>query len=365
MHRKHVISRILGWAFVVLLLLVVVLVGSVLLMVRHGGKSLQNKTQGAAPNLGLETPQPETAAVPDETEEPGKEQEPAVVWEPDWVQYNGKVYDYKENIMTFLVMGIDKDSEVKETEGAEGGQSDALFLVVVNPDEEKVDLIAINRDTMTDIYLYGYENAKGETPIVTAQITTQHGFGDGKELSCQYTCDAVSSLFYDLPLNGYLALNMAAIPAVNDAVGGVDVVVLEDLTKRNPKWTQGASVHLEGMDSFYYVKWRDTTVYESARGRLERQKQYLKAFIAKAKEAIKSDLMLPVTLYNELSKYMVTDLSVDEVAYMASSWGGYSFGTIYTMEGETMMGLEHEEFYPDYDALRELVLEVFYDEIEP
>ena len=36
-------------------------------------------------------------------------------WEDDWVRYDGDVYDYNEDITTFLVMGIDKDDEfVKE-----------------------------------------------------------------------------------------------------------------------------------------------------------------------------------------------------------------------------------------------------------
>lgn len=34
------------------------------------------------------------------------------------------------------------------------------------------------------------------------------------------------------------------------------------------------------------------------------------------------------------------------------------------VEGETVMGEEFEEFYPDEDALYELILDVFYERVE-
>lgn len=46
-----------------------------------------------------------------------------------------------------------------------------------------------------------------------------YAFGDGKETSCQYMVDAVSNLFYGIPINSYVALNMEAVEQLNDAVG--------------------------------------------------------------------------------------------------------------------------------------------------
>lgn len=373
-HRKHAAVRILGWVLVLLAALIPIAAVSVPVIMYRGGRSLQDKSKGSVPDLRLETlesaPGEESqqagamAGGGEDTPESRDEDAPVIEWKADWISYQGKIYDYNENIMTFLIMGIDKQTEVEETEGNRGGQSDTMFLVAVNPDREVIDFISVNRDTMTDIYMYGYEDENGETPVTTAQITTQHGFGDGKELSCQYTCEAVSSLFYDIPINGYAALNMAGITILNDAVGGVDVTVLEDLTKCNPDWVEGAEVHLEGKDSYDYVHWRDVGSFESARRRQERQKQYLKAFEKKLKKAIQEDVTVPVTIFTRLSKYIVTDLTLNEIAYMAAKWSGYSLGNMYSMKGTTLMGNKHEEFFPDYDALRELVLEVFYDEVQ-
>lgn len=367
--RRKIVSTIIAWLFAILVI-IVILIGVVAVVRAIGGNRLRNAAASNKPNLMMEeTTSGQNGADATEAfqETPtAAPQEEAVVWQEGWVRHNGKIYEYNEDIMTFLVMGIDKNSEVKEsTTDTGGGQADALFLVVVDGDTEEIRIVAINRDTMTEIDAYGYGDYEGYGQTMIAQIATQHGFGDGMELSCELTVNTVSELFFDLPIHGYASINMAAIADINDAIGGVEVTVLEDLTKAHKSWTEGTQVTLEGEDAYDYVHWRDLTLFESNRGRLARQKQYLSAFMNKAKTEIKKDITLPVTMYGELSKYMVTDVTVDEVAYLAGELLDYEFNAddIYTLEGTTEMGEKHEEFYPDYDALKELMIEVFYREV--
>ena len=359
--RRRIIIRIASWMLVVILVIVVLGAGGAVYMASRGGQQLQQRTEGNTPNLENEVDvalQP-LNDVPEETPTIKP-----VEWQADWVQYGDVVYDYNENIMTFLFMGIDKEGEVELTDKpADGGQSDAMFLVVVNPDTEQIDLIGINRDTMVDIYCYGYE-VNGETPVVEAQLTTQFGFGDGGTVSAEYTKEAVSALFYSLPINGYVSIGYDAIPIINDAVGGVDVECLTDLTYRMEDWEIGVQLHLEGEDALKYVRLRDVTVFESARGRLARQKQYMSAFINKVISATKEDITLPVTLYQKVSEYMTTDITAEQIVYLTSQLLDYNFGDIYTLEGETLQGERFEEFYPDYNKLKELMLQVFYEPVE-
>ncbi len=361
--RRKIIRMLLAWLLALFIILVVIgLV--VVLVVAAGGRNLRNKTQSAKPNLQME----EELQEPSDTAEgeTGQTSEPAVVWQEGWVRHNGKIYEYNDDIMTFLVLGIDKQGTVKEsTSLTGGGQSDAIFLVIINPDDKDINILGINRDTITTIQKYGM-GPEGSSVPALAQIAVQHGFGDGKELSCELTLEAVSALLYDLPIHGYLSVNMGAIAKLNDAVGGVEVSVLEDMTKKNKKWTEGAQITLKGKDAVQYVQWRDTSVFESARGRLARQKQYLTAFAAKFKDATKKDITLPVKLYQEFSKYIVTDVTVDEIAYLAGQLLDYSFDgdAIHTLEGTTVQGEIYEEFYPDKQALKEQMLELFYQEVE-
>lgn len=286
-----------------------------------------------------------------------------VAWKEGWVRQNGKIYEYNDDILTFLVMGIDKSEEVSESKDAtDGGQSDGLFLTIINPDLQEIQILAINRDTMTEIQMYGFGEGD-DVPMTTAQIAVQHGFGDGRELSCELTVEAVSKLLYDLPIHGYVSINYGALPVLNDALGGIEVTMSQDLSVMYKDWKVGAVVTLKGIQARDFVQYRDTTQFESARMRLSRQKEYMNAFAAKAIAETKKDITLPVTLYGKVKKYIVTDLSINEMTYLASELSGYHFGDIYTLEGETQQGLKFEEFYPDKAAMRDMIIRLFYREV--
>lgn len=293
-------------------------------------------------------------------------EEETEVWQEGWVKHNGRIYAYNEDILTFLFMGVDQRSETvqKVAEGTDGGQADALFLVALNPHSRTVSIIGINRNTMTEIDIYNEEGAYVDTVI--AQIAVQHGFGNGVEKSCEYQRDAVSRLFYHLPIHGYAAINMSAIEVLNDEVGGVDVTVLEDMTSESPVFVKGEKVHLEGKDALTYVRYRDEEAFASADRRLERQKQYLAEFVKVAKDTVKQDISGVVRLYQAVSPMMVTDITADEAVYLASQALDYKTGAddFYMLKGETVMGEQFEEYNIDEEALYELILKIFYEPVE-
>lgn len=287
------------------------------------------------------------------------------VWQDGWVKYQNQIYAYNEDILTFLFMGVDKQEETVQRmpEGTEGGQADALFLLVLNPHRKEMDLIGINRNTMTQIDVYSETGTYINT--ITAQICVQHGFGDGMEKSCIYQKEAVSRLFYGLPIHGYAAVNISAASSLNDAVGGVDVTVLEDMTSVSPLLEEGARVHLEGEDALTYVRWRDRDSFASADRRLERQMQYLEGFAEKARSRAGEDIFNIAKLYQTVSPAMVTDISADKAVYLASQALDYRGGpdNFYILEGETVMGEQFEEYYVDETALYEMILEIFYEPV--
>lgn len=274
-------------------------------------------------------------------------------------------YVFNEDIMTFLIMGIDQRSETvtEYSEGFEGGSADAIFLAVLNPHRKKLQIIAIDRNTMADVDIYDYYGNYEKT--IQTQLCVQHGFGDGTVKSAESMVKAVSNLLYGLPINGYCAINMSAIEKINDFLGGVCVTVLEDLTKWDKTLVKGKEVHLKGSSAFCYVQRRDVEVFGSAEGRLERQKQYITALIQKAKGELKKNPALPVTLFREMRPYMTTDLNVEKAAYLAGMATEFDFHSadIFKIEGENVMGEEYEEFYVDEKALHDLLFEIFYEEI--
>lgn len=293
-------------------------------------------------------------------------EEEAAGWKEGWVKYNGQIYAYNEDILTFLVMGIDKNRDVKEVaEGTNGGQADALFLVVLNPHDDSLSVIGINRNTMTDVAVYDDNGAYVNT--IKAQIAVQHGFGNGVEESCEYQVNAVQHLFYEMPIHGYAAINMSAIGPLTDMVGGVDVVALEDVKSGNSTVIkEGEEVHLEGDLAFAYIHNRDTKEFGSADHRLERQKQFITTYLQKVKQKTKEDIGFPISVYQAIAPQTVTSLTVDEMTYLVSIAKDYSFDEnyLYTLKGETKQGDVFEEFYVDETDLFELILKVFYEPVE-
>lgn len=275
---------------------------------------------------------------------------------------NGEVYGYNEELLTFLCMGVDSRKGIGKTRTpGTAGQADALFLAVINPGKESITVIPVNRDTMTEIEIY--DTAGMYLEKKTAQIALQYAYGDGREKSCLLMESVVSELFYGIPIHGYAALDMESIAALNDAVGGVDVTLPEDMTKFKTGWKKGETVHLTGEDALLYVQRRDTAYLGTNLGRVERQKQYLTAYVEKLKEKTREDLTFPVSLYKELSKHLVTSLTVQEITYLADMLVSYDFSMehILSVPGETKMGEIHEEFYIDETALKQMIVEVFYE----
>lgn len=348
---RSALSRV-GMFFLILLIVILavgLIAGAAWFFLSHSGRSRLMQKQEAVPEQ-MQQADEEAGAEAENTLEAGS------------IRYHGDVYTYKKDIMTFLFLGIDRTGEVSaSTDRFKGGQADAMFLAVLDPDDKKIRIIGINRDTMTSMKVYD-KNGK-YAGKETAQIALSHAYGDGMEESCENSVDAVSNLFYGLPIHGYFALNMSVMAKLNDAVGGVDVIIPESASGLEPGWNTGDEVHLTGDAAYQFIHYRDTSKEQSAEERLERQKQYLKNFIAQAKTAMKKDMTLPLQLYTQITPYMVTDVTADEAVYLAGEALSYSFGNedLYSMTGEVRMGEEFEEFYPDETALYEMILDVFYE----
>lgn len=304
---------------------------------------------------------PETEAW-EEKQKPA-EGKGAEKWQEGTISYQGKNYHYNQKIRTYLLMGVDKEGPAEEAEeNTAGGQSDAMFLVVLDAGKKELSVISINRNTMTKISTIDQDGAKqGE---VTAQICTQHGFGDGMHLSCAKTAEAVSYLFYNIPISGYVSMNMDAMPKLNDAVGGVEVEVLEDITvpSRGVDLKAGEKVVLNGEEAYCYLRSRDLGEFDSATSRLRRQEQFIDGFLKKLKTALSGDTQKAAEIYNSVSEYLVTNMDFLNLVSELMDYE-YEDSRMYTVPGETVMGKEFEEFYPDEAALYDLIIRVFYEEI--
>lgn len=281
------------------------------------------------------------------------------------IVYNGAKYKYNEDNINILFMGVDRDmQDTGEKVIGENGQADVLIWAALDSKTGHLSLINISRDAMVDVNKYNVEDKYLGTDKM--QLCLAYSYGDGKEKSCENTLQSVSRLMYGMPINAYVAIDYSAIAPLNDAIGGVTVNVLEDLTQSDSALKAGETVTLHGEQAQTYVRSRNTEVLDSNNQRMERQKQYIDAFLQQAISQTKKNLTLPVTLYNDVSDYMVTNISASEVTHLATLMiqNGVSGGDILTVPGEVTQGDVYAEFNPDDKELYKLILSVFYKEIK-
>lgn len=285
-------------------------------------------------------------------------------WQEGDVNYNGKKYRYNSSIKTYLFLGIDNEGTMAEsTGGLVGGQSDAMFLLVTNGNAKTMSIVSINRNSMTMVDIYDLlDNCADQQRM---QICLQYAYGDGGRTSCVRTAATVSKLFYNIPINGYFAMNMDAVPILNDAVGGVTVEVMQDLENKSlgVSLKKGETVTLNGKEAYVYIRSRDINEFDSASRRLERQNQYLLKLFKRVKDLALGNEATIVRISELMEDYLVTSIDFVKLAEDASE---YTFDEthMYNVPGETVMGEIYEEYEVDEDALYEMILEIFYDEVK-
>lgn len=280
------------------------------------------------------------------------------------VTWQGKNYKYNQNLSNYLLLGVDKRTPAETRVGkADAGQVDALFLLSLNRKTKEMTLISIPRDTMTDVESFDLEGKSlGKSKD---HISLSYGYGDGGAESCKLTQEAVSNLFYGLPIQGYLAMNLDGIPELAKSVGGLTVTVPNNsLEYEYPEFAEGAEVTLTEENTEVFLRSRDVDESQSAIYRMERQKAFLDAFSKKAKECYEQNAKFAADLFVAIKPYTVTNISEDRLMKLfqtADEGDGY---TEWTVPGEGTQGLSYDEYHVDDDALYTKIMETFYQEIK-
>ena len=277
------------------------------------------------------------------------------------IVYNGKTYKYNEAITSILFMGIDRDQFADDDENlGTNGDADALMLLTYDTSNGNTDLISISRDTMADIDVYSKDGTY--IGIEKQQICLAYAYGDGKETSCTNQVNAVSRLFYNIPISSYLSMDLDAVSVLNDAVGGVTVTSPQTFKE----FTKGETVTLYGESAETFVRNRDTSILDSNNSRMERQRVYIESFFKTLAAGTKENLMLPVDLFNAASPYTVTNIDIPKVTYLASNILEKDFSEIemQNVPGEVVQGEVYAEYHLDQEKFFEMFLNVYYTPVD-
>lgn len=275
------------------------------------------------------------------------------------VELGGKSYVLNGDIETVLVMGLDKfEGETDDTSYTNDQQADFLMLFVFDNKRAECTAVQINRDTMTGINILGVAGQKINT--VTRQIALAHTYGNGRQVSCRNTADAVSGLLYGVKIGYYLSVTMDAVPVFNDLVSGVTLEVLDDFTGIDDTLVKGETVTLMGDQALRYVRTRYGMEDSTNEHRMKRQQQYIRALYEKTKETAEQDGGFIAETTIKLSDYMVSNCTANQLENLFGKISSYKFNGIRNIEGKSQKGEEFIEFYPDGTSLKNLVVELFY-----
>lgn len=294
----------------------------------------------------------------------GRAQETAAQTGSEVLEYEGKTYRRNTYVKAILCMGIDRTDTLEEPQVAgSGGQSDGIFLVAQDTVRNQVKILMIPRDTMTLITLTDLSgNVLGKD---IQHLTLAYAYGDGRELSCQYMSEAVSTLLNGLPIDGYMAVSAGALPLLNDGVGGVTVTIQEEgMEAADPSFVPGAQVTLQGELAEKFIRYRDTSRSQTALERTERHKAYIQGFAEAAKRQAAREEGFAERMLNELQPYMVTDLDKGEYMDLAltflESSQTLTEADMITLPGEAEETNLYDVYFPDLNEILPIVLELFY-----
>ena len=274
------------------------------------------------------------------------------------IEVDGVKYFPKQDIETFLIIGVDQEGEMKEKEYySNDGMADALMVVIFDKTKEAVDVVTLNRDTMAEIPVLGVDGKAAGT--TKAQLAVSYAYGDGMERSCENTKEAVSKLLMGVEMDHYVSLNMDAIKILNDAVGGVTVENVDDFSMIEPYIPYGYYT-LHGDEALTYIRARKDVGEHLNINRMDRQIEYMRNFYEALKATVAEDAEFALKTYDEVTPYMVTDCSSTVLASMLDRYNRYDLRDFVVPEGENKEGEEYMEFYLDEDAFQQMVLEKFF-----
>lgn len=274
-------------------------------------------------------------------------------------EYNGVEYVKNEDVESFLILGLDKFEDAINNDSYNNDQrADFLMLLVFDNSEKKFTAVHLNRDTMVNMNVLGVAGQKIGT--VNKQLALAHTYGNGRDVSCRNTADAVSELLNGVKVNHYLSITMDAVPIMNDLLGGVEVTVLDDFSGIDDTLIKGETVTLHGDHALTYVRERYGLEDSSNSTRMVRQRQYMTAVYDKAMLKIENDDNFVIEASSKLADYIVSDRSVNQLQEIAKKLSQYKFTEIETLEGESVVKDGLMEFRPDADSIDKIVFELFY-----
>lgn len=276
---------------------------------------------------------------------------------------DGVAYVPRKNLFTALAIGVGTSDEREASGYTNGlGVADAFILAVLDSSCDHITLLSIPRDTQTMIS-WCDETGK-PTQEMFGHLALQYTYGGSTHEMCsQNTVTSVSKLLHNTGIGAWFTLDMDSIVQMVDAMGGIAITVPDDpYYCAYTGYTPGQWVLLDGPAALQFVQYRDTNVFGSCEMRVERQKVFVDALLDWILQGLKKYPLHVPHLYSAMQDYYYTDLKFNEILALGYSALGMHVSDIsmQTLPGAVQSGAFYEEYLPNEQESRQLLLNLFY-----
>lgn len=257
---------------------------------------------------------------------------------------------YREmEITNYLLIGVDTDVL---TSGS--AQADFLVLLSVDRRAGTITPLMVDRDTIAPVTTYGaFGNASGEKQM---QICLAQAFHGKQMTGSDNTSQALSRVLCGVPIDHYVAVDMAGITLLNDAIGGVEVHLEDDFSALDPAMVQGATILLKGRQAELFVRSRMDVADGTNASRMQRQRLYLESLLPRLFEGSAWEDAL-----RALQGHYETDMTDAAMLSDLQKYGDYRWQSWITLPGAYHIGEDgFTEFHPDEDAKQSMLCALWF-----
>ena len=279
------------------------------------------------------------------------------------IKYNGVSYAFNENVASVVFIGTDEGTtRVNKTQ-----MGDAIYALAIDTKTGSIKILGISRDTMSDVDVYSEEGKFIDTEKL--QMAYAYAYSSETVTGGHNTLTSISRLFYGLPLNDYFAINLDALTTLNDAIGGVTLTSSMTFVSPEDGRTiyEGQTVTLHGEEAERYVRSRDKSELESNNDRMQRQQEYIKAFITQIFPSAKKDISTVSNLYSAIKENSDTTLDLTKITYLASvamsHMNSASDIEYINLKGKIVQKGDNAQMYVSNEESIKTMLDIFYTPI--
>lgn len=182
--------------------------------------------------------------------------------------------------LTILLMGVDMDQATRGGDW-EGGRSDSMILVTVNPQTKETNMMSLTRDIMVEI-----AEANGESSGTVEKLNHSYSYGQAP------MAIATIEKMMDINIDHYIEINMDGLVELVDAVGGIEVNNTLgfpiSISEHEPAYTsivQPGQQLVNGDQALVYARMR----YDDPEGDIGRQRRQREVITAIIKKLLQLD----------------------------------------------------------------------------